>query len=275
MLAGMTNANLPLIISTWGNDFTLHAPATRQMGKITRKVMSIASALLSDTQIDVKRAAGWGFDSQKPSLVVPGNGGINLADMQEVSTGVIKSEPFRILNPRGLRSYVHSDTFFKAIPLVLDEIPDAIFSCTSMQGQPEAETWVHRLGIENNVDLLPILTQPELWREFARSHVSVSVSSHDGTPNTLLEAMASGCLPICGDLPSIREWITPGENGLLVNPLEPEQLAESIILSLRNPEFLQKAARMNLQLISQHADIEIVRRSISDFYALVHSKGVK
>jgi glycosyltransferase involved in cell wall biosynthesis len=275
MLAGLANANLPMVISTWGNDFTLHAPATRQMGKLTRNALRGATALLSDTQIDIKRAASWGFDSQKPSLVVPGNGGINLADMLEASAGVIKNEPFRILNPRGLRSYVHSDTFFKAIPLVLKEIPDAIFSCTSMQGQTEAEMWVHRLGIEKNVDLLPLLTQKELWREFARSHVSVSVSSHDGTPNTLLEAMASGCLPICGDLPSIREWITSGENGLLVNPLDPAQLSESILLSLRNPEFLQKAARMNLQLISQHADIETVRRSTSDFYALVHSKGVK
>jgi glycosyltransferase involved in cell wall biosynthesis len=275
MLAGLADANLPLIISTWGNDFTLHAPANRQMGKLTHKAMGAASALLSDTQIDIKRAASWGFDSQKPSLAFPGNGGINLAEMQEASEGVIKNEPFRILNPRGLRSYVHSDTFFKAIPLVLKEFPDAIFSCTSMQGQPEAEMWVHRLGIEKNVILLPLLTQKDLWREFARSHISVSVSSHDGTPNTLLEAMASGCLPICGDLPSIREWIIPGENGLLIDPCDPVQLAESILLTLRNPEITQKAAEMNLQIIAQRADIENVRRSVGEFYTLLGSNGIK
>lgn len=273
MLADLANANLPLVISTWGNDFTLHAPATSRMGSLTRKAMKAASALFSDTQIDIKRAASWGFDSQKPSLVIPGNGGINLAEMQEASAGVIKSEPFRILNPRGLRSYVHSDTFFKAIPLVLKEIPDALFSCTSMQGQPEAEMWVHRLGIEKNVSLLPLLTQKDLWREFARSHISVSVSSHDGTPNTLLEAMASGCLPICGDLPSIREWIAPGENGLLIDPRVPSQLAESILLSLRSPELLVKAAQKNLQLIRKHADIEKIRQEVADFYTLVDSKG--
>jgi glycosyltransferase involved in cell wall biosynthesis len=275
MLAGLSNANRPLIISTWGNDFTLHAPATRQMGKLTRKAMRSASALLSDTQIDIKRAASWGFDPKKPSLVVPGNGGINLARMQEATAGVTKNKPFRILNPRGLRSYIHSDTFFKAIPLVLKEIPDVLFSCTSMQGQPEAEMWVHRLGIEKNVVLLPLLTQKDLWREFARSHISVSVSRHDGTPNTLLEAMASGCLPICGDLPSIREWITPGENGLLVEPGDPSQLAESILLSLGNTEFLAKAAQKNLQLIKQRADIENVRQAIGDFYNLVHTKGIE
>lgn len=275
MMTGLVKTDRPVIISTWGNDFTLHAPANRQMGQLTRKAMRTASALLSDTQIDIKRAAAWGFDSQKPSLVVPGNGGINLSEMQEASVGVIKTKPFRILNPRGLRSYVHSDTFFKAIPLVLNELPDTIFSCTSMRDQPEAEMWVHRLGIEKNVTLLPLLPQKDLWREFARSNISVSISSHDGTPNTLLEAMASGCLPICGDLPSIREWITPGENGLLVDPHNPVQLAESILQSLRDSEFTQKAAEMNLQLIRQRADIETVRHSIDNFYTSVHSKGVK
>jgi glycosyltransferase involved in cell wall biosynthesis len=273
MLAGMANANLPLVISTWGNDFTLHAPATRQMGNLTRKALQAASALLTDTQIDIERATSWGFGSKKPSLVVPGNGGINLTEMLEASGGVIKNRPFRILNPRGLRSYVHSETFFKSIPLVLKEIPDAIFSCTSMQGQPEAEIWVHKLGIEKNVTLLPLLTQKDLWREFARSYISVSVSSHDGTPNTLLEAMASGCLPICGDLPSIREWITPGENGLLIDPRDPSQLAESILLSLQNPGFLAEAAQKNLQLIGQRADIEKIRQEVAGFYTLVDSKG--
>ena len=34
---------------------------------------------------------------------------------------------------------------------------------------------------------------------------------HDGTPNTLLEGMACGCLPVAGDLDSIREWLKPGQ----------------------------------------------------------------
>jgi len=80
------------------------------------------------------------------------------------------------------------------------------------------------LHIFDNVTLMPMLSQSELWREFARSMVSVSVSVHDGTPNSLLEAMAVGCLPVCGDIESIREWITDGENGLLVDPADPTAL---------------------------------------------------
>ena len=90
MLAGFTEPTIPLVISTWGNDFTLHASSTRRMGALTRQALKRASALLSDTQVDVQRAADWGFSTEKPALVVPGNGGIDLAEMQEACKGVIK-----------------------------------------------------------------------------------------------------------------------------------------------------------------------------------------
>ena len=266
MLAGSIPTGIPLIISTWGNDFTLHAPSTPRMRSLTHKTMRKASALLSDTGIDVSRAVEWGFDPRKPSLVVPGNGGINLLELNTANAGVARATVPTVLNPRGLRSYVRSDTFFKSIPAVLQTLPDTQFLCTSMAGQPEAEHWVNLLGIKENVKLLPLLTQEELWREFASAHVSVSISSHDGTPNTLLEAMACGCLPICGDLPSIREWITPGENGILVDPQDPKALAEAIFLGLNSPELLSSAKRLNSQIITERADVKMVRESVDRFY---------
>jgi len=266
MLAGCADLKIPLVLSTWGNDFTLHAPATYRMGVLTRQALARASALISDSRVDVQRAKEWGFDPGKPALVVPGNGGIDLAEMLETCKGVIKGEPPRVINPRGLRSYVRSDTFFKSIPLVLKQMPEVQFSCTSMKDQPEAEHWVHGLGIEGNVQLLPLLSQAEVWREMARSQVSVSASSHDGTPNTLLEAMAVGCVPVCGDLPSIREWITPGENGLLIDPADPQALANAILQALGSAEMQKKAAQMNQQIIEEKAGIEQVRDLMRKYY---------
>lgn len=50
---------------------------------------------------------------------------------------------------------------------------------------------------------------------FRLSSVAVSPSLHDGTPNTLLEAMDCGCIIVTGDIESVREWINDGENGSL------------------------------------------------------------
>ncbi|HBE80849.1 MAG TPA: glycosyl transferase family 1, partial [Firmicutes bacterium] len=47
----------------------------------------------------------------------------------------------------------------------------------------------------------------------AASHLMVSIPKSDGTPVSLLEAMAAGCLPVLADLPVYHDWITDGVNG--------------------------------------------------------------
>jgi glycosyltransferase involved in cell wall biosynthesis len=262
MLANATPKNIPLVVSTWGNDLTLHAPAGPRMRSLTRRTLRRADALMSDTQRDVDLSQQWGFDSAKPSLVVVGNGGLDLEELKTAAAGIQHADPPQIINPRGMRSYVRNDTFFKAIPLVLAQHPEVQFVCASMAEQPEAVQWVTTLGIEKNVTLLPYLSQTDLWQEYARSLISVSVSTHDGTPNTLLEAMALGCLPICGDIPSIREWITPGVNGLLVSPDDSAALAKTILHGLENTGLRTKASDENKKRIEQRASITQTRTAI-------------
>ena len=257
------------MVSTWGNDLTLHAPSTGKMSALTRRTLQRADALITDVRRDANLAAEWGFDSSKPTLIVPGNGGLNLDEISSVIKGIGKAEPPRIINPRGLRSYVRNDTFFKAIPLVLRERPDVHFVCTSMAEQPEALRWVEKLGIEKNVTLLPTLSQHELWREFAKSQISVSVSTHDGTPNTLLEAMAIGCFPICGNIDSIREWIINKENGLLVNPADEKELAKSILTALSEHSLVKAAVVKNQTMVKEKVELSSVRKMVTEFLCMV------
>lgn len=267
MLASYTPPGIPLLLSTWGNDLTLHAPSTPEMSDMTKQALQRANALVSDTKRDVNLAHKWGFDQKKPPLVVPGNGGLNLQELQFITRGIQKVEPPLIVNPRGLRSYVRTDTFFKAIPLVLIKRPDVQFLCASMEGQVEALEWVQKLDIEKNVKLLPYLSQAELWKAYAKAQLTLSISTHDGTPNTLLEAMALGCLPICGDLESIREWIIPGKNGLLIDPSDSVALADAILGALENKILQESAAKWNYELIRLQANLDATREKVKLFYA--------
>jgi glycosyltransferase involved in cell wall biosynthesis len=266
MLAASTPSGYPLVLSTWGNDFTLHASSTGRMETMTRKALRRADALMSDTQCDIQRAQEWGYSPQKPCLVVPGNGGTDVDELTALTKGVEHVDPPQVINPRGLRSYVRTDTFFKAIPLVLAQQPDVQFVCASMEGQPEALNWVDQLGIQKNMRFLPYVSQPELWQEFAKSTVMVSNSTHDGSPNSLLEAMALGCFPVCGDIESIREWITDGENGLLVDPSDPSALAKAILQALDSANLRSAAAKHNEQLIREKAGVDAARAKVREFY---------
>lgn len=264
MLAAATQAEVPLLVSVWGNDFTLHARANPFMATATRKTMRRAAALHTDTKRDQRLAGEWGFDGSKPALMLPGNGGVRTEIFYPA-----KTEPgeLRVVNPRGLRAYVRNDVFFKAIPIVLRQLPEVRFDCPGMRGEPEAQAWVHKLGIEQQVNLLPHLSTSMLAETYRAALVLVSPSTHDGTPNSLLEGMACGVFPVCGDLESIREWIRKGENGLLINPTDPDALAGAILAALKDDDLRVRAAAINEQLITERANYPKNMERVAAFYS--------
>ena len=273
MLAALADPDAPLLVSVWGNDFTLHAPSTPLMGWYTRRALRRADALHADCQRDVRLARVWGFGADKPAVVLPGGGGIQLDVFYPANQNLDGYEkpsgPEYVINPRGIRAYVRNDTFFRAVPLVLAQKPGVRFLCPTMAGDVQAQRWLEESGCASQVDLLgyrPRAAMAELYRQ---SSVVVSPSTHDGTPNTLLEAMACGCFPVVGDIESLREWITQGVNGLLVDPADPKALAEAILTALNQPELRQRAREQNLRLVDERAEYGKTMSRAEQFYAAI------
>jgi glycosyltransferase involved in cell wall biosynthesis len=282
MLAATMDPAAPLIVSVWGNDFTLHAPASPFMGNLTRRTLFQADGLHADCRRDRRLAMEWGYSEEQPVTVLPGGGGIRADVFSPRQQGVNgkREKAFSFLanlpegadivvNPRGFRAYVRNDTFFKAIPLILAEKPNTRFLCPAMAGEKQAEAWLEKLRISHAVRLLPRLSQDEMAALLQHAHVTVSPSEHDGTPNTLLETMACGSFPVSGDLESIREWIEDGVNGLLIDPEDPKELAMSVLNVLDDQELRKEAAARNMKIIEQRASYERVMLEARSFYLQV------
>lgn len=257
----------PLLVSIWGNDFTLHAPATRRMGQLTRQTLKSASALHADCQRDLRLAKEWGFPAGRPTVVLPGGGGVQpeiffpVDPQEEVSDSALT-----IIQPRGFRAYVQNEAFFKAIPMILAQAPKTRFLFPNMAGEAQAQEWVRQLDISRAVELLPNQTRSQMADLFRQAQVVVSPTTHDGTPNTLLEALACGCFPIAGDIESLREWINPGENGLLCEPTSPHALAEAVLAAWSAPVLLKRARSINLALVTERANYPVVMEQAQAFY---------
>ena len=272
-LAAAAVQGIPLVVSIWGNDFTLFADHDRRLDHLTRSTLERANALQCDCNRDLKAALARGFSSRKPFRILPGNGGIHADFYFRLQPdhdllrqfGIPEGRPL-IINPRGVRAYVRNDTFFRAIPLVIKRIPEAFFVATGMSGNPVAERWIRRMGIARSVRLLPVLAREQLARLFATCDVSVSPTSHDGTPNTLLEAMACGCFPVTGNVDSIREWIIDGENGIIGDESDPDSFARAIVRAVRNVSLRQTAKGINRKLIQTRADYAACMREAEELY---------
>ena len=270
ILAAQADLKTPLIISVWGNDFTLHAIATPYLRRYTKSALQKADLLHADCQRDLRLAYEWGFSSSRSVVVLPGAGGVKLdlfkagVNFQVADHG--QPENLVVINPRGYRAYVCNDTFFKAIPWIRVQIPTVRFTCPSMAEESQAQHWVKDLNIADCVSLLPYQTPDQMANLFAQAHISLSITTHDGTPNSLLEAMACGCFPIAGDIETVREWIVPGENGMVVPLHSPQALAEAILSAWQNRNLRVNAAAYNRKLMDERANYRKVMASAEAMY---------
>ena len=268
-------SRVPLLISVWGNDFTLWASRSPMIAHQTKQALNRADALHCDCVRDLNLATrSWGFDSKKSACVLPGAGGVpasvfhtGAADESLFLELRLPADATVVFNPRGFRSYVRNDVFFQSIPIVLKKYPKAVFVCAGMSGNPIAEKWLSSLDIRNGVRLLPSLPREHMAELFRLASVVVSPSLYDGTPNTLLEAMACGCFPVSGDIESVREWITDGENGLLCDPTSPGSIANAIMRAVADEKMRKEAREHNIRLISDRAEYGKVMQQAEAFYA--------
>jgi len=273
IMAAFADPPAPLLLSIWGNDFTLFARRFPLTGRQVRRALERANALHCDCNRDLKLAAHFGFDAQKPSIVLPGGGGIqmDMFGLREADSAIrrrfnIPGDVPLVCNPRGFRGYVRNDTFFRCIALAVKRRPDIVFAAVGMQGHPVAERWISSLGIQQSVRLLPALSRTEMAMLLQTSDVMVSPSEHDGTPNTLLESMAAGAFPVVGDIESVREWITEGMNGSLRKPSDAGGFSDAILDALDNSPLRVSAALKNRQLIEERAEYGSSMEKAERFY---------
>jgi glycosyltransferase involved in cell wall biosynthesis len=271
----------PVIISVWGNDFTLFAGRTPMMAKATRRALAAAEILHCDCDRDARLASQWGFPVSRPVWVLPGNGGVDRSVFHQEPSDFrarlnVPERATLILNPRGIREYIRNDTFFGALSPVLRTFPDAHAVCLGMAGSRYAENMIAAARLDRRrVHLLPTLDHRLMADAFRSSRVSVSLADHDGTPNSLLEAMACGALPVVAGIASVREWIQDGINGLIVPAADPAAVATALGQALQDDALTHAARAENERLIRERADYQTNMLDVESRYeALIKSHPV-
>lgn len=92
--------------------------------------------------------------------------------------------------------------------------------------------------------------------------VYVLPSYREGTPRSVLEAMAVGRAIITTDAPGCRETVVDQYNGVLVPVADAARLAHAMCSFIERPERVEEYARASRQLAEQRFDVRIVNRLI-------------
>jgi glycosyltransferase involved in cell wall biosynthesis len=163
----------------------------------------------------------------------------------------------RLLGDKGIREYAQAAAIVKAkYPQVqfdlvgwIDDNPNAI-------QQHELDSWVNE-GVFNFLGRLADV-QPAI----AACSVYVLPSYREGTPRTVLEAMAMGRAVITTDAPGCRETVIDGYNGYLVPVKAVDELATAMEKFILNPEFIVSMGAASRTLAEKKFDVHSVNQAM-------------
>lgn len=93
----------------------------------------------------------------------------------------------------------------------------------------------------------------ELADALRDASVYVSTATSDGASVSLLEAMATGLVPVVTDIDANRAWIRDGENGLLFPPRDRHALAAALARALTDDDLQSRCLRDNPRIVETRA----------------------
>jgi len=126
---------------------------------------------------------------------------------------------------------------------VVQRVPDAtlvIVGDGPLHGKLAAVT--QSLG--ERVRLLPRQALARVPAVMAAADVLVLPSHSEGTPNVVLEALASGRRVVATGVGGVPDLITDDKLGTLVPPHAPDALADALVVALREPYDANEVARL-------------------------------
>lgn len=159
----------------------------------------------------------------------------------------------RLLGDKGVREYVaaarkvrarHPEAVFSLVGWI-DVNPDAI-------RRDELDAWI----TEGVIDYLGRLN--DVRPAIAGCTVYVLPSYREGTPRTVLEAMAMGRAVITTDAPGCRETVVNGENGILVPVKAVDELADAMLRFIEQPELAFRMGQRSRQIAEEKYDVHRV-----------------
>lgn len=207
---------------------------------------------------DLKMIKGKGLLWRKNYGKVNGSG----VNMDKYKSDWLQVNPIftmigRLTGDKGVNEYV------QAAKIVKSMYPKTEFYLIGPMDNDDSSVDVNALkkAIDDNIIFLE--GEVEDVRPYInKCRIFVLPSYHEGTPRTVLEAMAMGRPVITTDAPGCRETVNDGLNGFLIPIKSSDILAEKMIWMIEHREETEKMGEQSLIICKNKFDVNEVNKII-------------
>jgi len=275
-LVGIKNVRYYALITGLGFSFQNASFARKVLGNIVstlyKLALSSASTVMFQNDDDRSVFTSKGIVLTKKTRIVNGSG----VDLEKFSQTDLPSYPpfkflliARLLKDKGLLEYVAAAKIVKA------QYPDAEFHLvgwidTNHEAikQEDLDLWVNDGLIEFHGRL------DDVRSIIGNCHVYVLPSYHEGTPRTVLEAMAVGRAIITTSAPGCKETVIEGYNGYLVPVQDVHALSAKMVQLIQNPETVSQMGLASREYAERKYCVNKVNQSMLVFMGMANEETI-
>ena len=255
---GVASGFHPLVLTAWGSDILItpkQNPFYRFLTKQALKRADLIMCVSPNLKEEIIKLGGAhnkievtpiGIDTQEFSPLFRNE--VLLREFDIVGSPVV-------ISTRSLKPVYDVETLIRAIPLVLQQIPEARFIIAGV-GEQRAylENLAQSLEVSDSIGFVGWIPNSALPSYLASSDVYVSTSLSDGTSISLLEALSCELAPVVTDIPANRPWVNDGENGFFFHEGDYNRLASRISLLLQDSETRTRFGKTGRIIVMERAE---------------------
>lgn len=237
---------------------------------LTRMSLSKATAVIVQNPDDAQLLAEVGAVSRDQVKIVNGSG----VDLDHFTAKPLPQGPVsflmvaRLLIQKGVREYFEAARRVKALR------PDVQFHLVGPV--EEHVTGISAKEVEQLVAEGIVIyhgSQKDVRPFFEACHIYTLPSYYpEGTPRSILEALATGRAIITTDMPGCRATITHGVEGFLVPKQDPEALTKAMMTLIDDPEMMKAMAQKARQRAEDVYDVRKVNGEMMKHMGLSPTK---
>jgi len=260
----------PMIASSWAFDLLLEAEQSAELRDAAVEVLRRADVTFVDSGAVRDRALELGAD---PGGVICFPWGISREWLGKAPDSRGENGRFVFLSTRRHEPIYRVDDAISAFGGVAHEMMGAeLWIAGSGSLTSVLRDQVDRSGIADRVRFVGEQSGAALRKLYQEADVYVSCSIVDGTSISLLEAMATGSLPVVSDIPGNREWVGD-DTGSRYPVGDVDELRSRMLASFRLPAGARdRMALRAFDLVREAADWDLTTHRLPRYLETAMSR---
>jgi glycosyltransferase involved in cell wall biosynthesis len=260
----------PTIVSAWGDDVLILPKKSRLIHYYTKKVLdgvdliyavskNIGSHIVDDFCIPQEKVRYLPFGIDMDLFA------------QKSATGRENPETIEVFSNRGFFSVYDNETLVRGFARAYEK--DHSLRLTLKGDGPMEEqirNLVNELGFSEVISFRKKTEYAQVPGDYQRADIFLTTSTSDGTPVSILEAMASGLPCIATTVGGIPEWIEDKKTGILIPPCSPEAVADAIALLAHDPALRSRMGTAAREVVVRNGQWNtLMVQAEKDYQALI------